>query len=62
MEEAVQVKWLRLDCPGVKVRVRSAPGVAEPEVSFAGDGDEFQVFAKTIKGFYQLVDGSVRYF
>jgi hypothetical protein len=58
-EEAVALKWLRLVCPGQKVKVRAKPSVKEPATGMLNNGDEIEVYSKLVGGFYQLNDDKV---
>ncbi|CAK9252799.1 unnamed protein product, partial [Sphagnum jensenii] len=74
VEEPVKTKWIRLKCPGQKVKIRSTPSIKEEPigqfkiaaenefvvnsiiVGVAGNDEEFEVYVKTVSGFFQLVD------
>lgn len=53
-------RWVKLQCPGMGVRIRTGPAQDQPEVRVAAHGEELEVLITTVKGFYQLADGTVR--
>lgn len=59
MDNKLGQQWLRVECPGQKVKIRSSPSVGEPPVGMLFSGEEIEVFTKLFSGFLQLVDGRV---
>ena len=51
--------WLRLSCPGMKVKVRQTPNIKAEHVSMIKHGQEVHVYRELDRGFYKLVDGKV---
>ena len=51
--------WLRLSCPGMKVKVRQTPNIKAEHVSMIKHGQEVHVYRELNRGFYKLVDGKV---
>lgn len=52
-------KSLKLDCPGLKVIVRSIPTAQGEILRFLNSGAIIDVKVKESKGFFELADGSV---
>ena len=50
---------VQLSCPGKKVPIRTEPNITSELVRYASNGEKLEVFSKTTKGFFKLVDGSV---
>jgi len=53
------VQWLRVECPGQKVKIRPSPNVSDTSVGMIFSGEEVEVYIKLVSGFLQLVDGRV---
>jgi hypothetical protein len=51
--------WIKLQSPGQKLKLRSTPNIDDGCVGYLRNNDEFQVYIKTINGFFQLVDNRV---
>ena len=52
---------MRLDCPNLKVPIRSEPTSKGIITGYLQSGAVIEVKMKESKGFYELVDGSVIY-
>lgn len=61
-ESKKKTQPMRLDCPKLKVAVRSAPSAQGAVTHFLQSGTVVEVKVKESKGFYELADGSVNSF
>ena len=52
-------KSLKLECPGLKVMVRSIPTAKGEILRYLNSGEIIDVKVKEAKGFFELADGSV---
>ena len=52
---------MRLDCPNLKVPIRSEPTSKGTITGYLQSGTVIEVKMKDSKGFYELADGSVSY-
>ena len=59
VESPIVLKWIRLQCPGQRVRIRANPDVSAETLDFLNDSNEIEVLDRLINGFYQLNDGKV---
>jgi hypothetical protein len=51
--------WLRVECPGQKVKIRPEPSVKAESIRMISSGDEIQVHRQLVSGFYRLADNKV---
>lgn len=59
-ETTVRTQWLRMHCPGQRLKVRERPVIIEPAVGqLLANGAEIEVYSKLVQGFYQLANGQV---
>jgi hypothetical protein len=52
----------KLNCPGGKVPVRNVPSTNGEMLRYFKNGEDVEVYSKTVSGFYKLVDDTVSYF
>jgi hypothetical protein len=58
----VQPTWVQIVCPGHRVKIRRRPLLQDGAIGYLRNGDEIEIVATTLGGFFQLADGIVSYY
>ena len=59
IEEPVALQWVKIICPGQKIKIRPHPNIIDDPIGMIKSGEIIEVYSKHINGFYQLANDNV---